>query len=361
MVTPADAALMARALFLAERGRGRTSPNPIVGAVVATPDGIVVGQGAHLGAGGPHAEVVALDAAGGRARGATLYCTLEPCCHTGRTGPCVERIAAAGIARVVVATEDRNPQVHGRGIAWLRSRGLEVAEGVRQAEARRQLAPFFCWISHRRPFVTLKVAVSRDGFVGRIGQRVRLTSPAADRYFHRERAATDAIAVGSGTVLADDPQLTARLVYRGRPLTSVLFDWSLRVTPSARVFSTAEAGPIIMVVSARAHEARPDAVARLTDTGAAIEPADTRDLGPILAKLAAREILSLLVEGGPRLHAAFLAAGLVDRIQRVVTSHVLGDGVPSAAGTDADPDAGGTRRVRLGADEMRERDVHGTD
>ena len=165
MVTAADARFMERALFLAERGRGTTSPNPVVGAVVVSDDGVVVGQGAHLRAGGPHAEVVALEMAGSRARGATLYCTLEPCSHTGRTGPCVERIVPAGIRRVVAAMGDPNPRVSGAGFARLRAEGVEVDVGVGEVEARRRNAAFVTWITKGRPLVTLKTAVSADGFV----------------------------------------------------------------------------------------------------------------------------------------------------------------------------------------------------
>lgn len=361
MVAARDAAFMARALFLAERGLGRTSPNPIVGAVVVTPDGVVVGHGAHGEAGGPHAEVVALDEAGARARGATLYCTLEPCSHTGRTGPCVERIAAAGVARVVAATGDPNPQVHGRGFAFLRQRGVAVTEGVGAAEAARHNAAFFCWVTRRRPHVTLKVAVSRDGFVGRVGERIRLTGPIADRYLHRQRAAMDAIAVGAGTVLADDPELTVRLAYRARPFTRVIFDWGLRVPPGARVVSTQAAGPVIMVVSGAAALAQPDKVARFEDTGVLVERADSRELGPVLRRLGARDLVSLLVEGGPRLHAAFLAESLVDRVQCVTTPHLLGRGLPVAAGMGVPRDGAGTRIVTLGDDELCEVDVHRAD
>ena len=361
MVSDADARYMARALFLAERGLGRTSPNPIVGAVVVTSDGVIVGQGAHLFAGGPHAEVTALDAAGSRARGASLYCTLEPCSHTGRTGPCVERIAAAGIRRVVAATGDRNPEVHGRGFAYLRAHGVEVIQGVGQAEATRQLSPFFCWVTRRRPFVIAKAAISSDGFVGRADERVMLTGPEADRFFHRQRAAVDAIAVGSGTIAADNPLLTARLVYRAKPLLRLIFDFSLRVRPSARVFSTLSAGPVIMVVSTGAAEAHPDAVGRFEAQGVTVEQVATRELGPILAGVAARGIVSLLVEGGPRLHAAFFDAGLVDRVQRVVTPHVLGRGLPAAAGMTVPMAPGHARLTTLGADELWEADVHGSD
>ena len=361
MVADADARFMARALFLAERGLGRTSPNPIVGAVVVTDDGVVVGQGAHLAAGGPHAEVVALDTAGAEARGATLYCTLEPCAHTGRTGPCVERIAAAGIRRVVAATRDRNPEVQGRGFAYLQTRGIGVTEGVGETDAARQLAPFFRWVTGRRPFVIAKAAVSADGFVGRPGERVRLTGAAADRFLHRQRAAVDAIAVGSGTILADDPELTARLAYRAKPFIRVIFDFSFRVRPSARVFSTIGAGPVIMVVSSGAAEAHPEIVAGLEARGVTFERVVTRDLRPILAALAARGTVSVLVEGGPRLQAEFFDQGLVDRVQRVVTPHRLERGIPAASGMDLPVASGRSRRTRLGVDELWETDVHGLD
>jgi diaminohydroxyphosphoribosylaminopyrimidine deaminase/5-amino-6-(5-phosphoribosylamino)uracil reductase len=361
MVADADARFMARALFLAERGLGRTSPNPIVGAVVVSDDGVVVGQGAHLIAGGPHAEVAALAAAGDRARGATLYCTLEPCSHTGRTGPCVERIAQAGIRRVVAATRDRNPQVQGRGLAYLQAHGIAVTEGVGAADAARQLAPFFCWVTAQRPFVIAKAAVSADGFVGREGERVLLTGAPANRFLHRQRAACDAIAVGSGTVLADDPELTARLAYRAKSFIRVIFDYSLRVKPSARVFSTLEAGPVIMVVSSGAADAHPERLAELAAKGVIVERVSTRELRPVLAALAARGTVSMLVEGGPRLQAAFFDQGLVDRVQRVVTPHVLHGGIPAAAGLALALGSGRHRVVRLGADELWEADVHGPD
>src|SRR6476620_7381858 len=154
---------MSRALALAERGRGRTSPNPMVGAVVVDPEGVVVGRGVHEFAGGPHAEVHALRDAGARAQGATLYCTLEPCSHHGRTGPCAPRVVEAGIARAIVATEDPNPLVNGAGIAYLRAHGVEVVAGVMREEAQRQNRPFFTVMRRGRPFVTVKAAVSRDG------------------------------------------------------------------------------------------------------------------------------------------------------------------------------------------------------
>jgi diaminohydroxyphosphoribosylaminopyrimidine deaminase/5-amino-6-(5-phosphoribosylamino)uracil reductase len=356
-----DAAFMQRALFLAERGRGRTSPNPIVGAVVVSPEGVVVGHGAHLGAGGPHAEIVALDEAGDRARGSTLYSTLEPCSHMGRTGPCVERIAAAGIRRVVAATADRNPEVAGRGFAYLRARRIDVSEDIEGEAARRQLAPFFTWVTKGRPFVTLKAATSTDGFVGRSSNRVPLTGVVANRFFHRQRAEVDALAVGAGTVIADDPALTPRGAYRFRPLTRVIFDWRGRVPETARLFSTLDAGPVIMVVS---HAEAPGIRARfqgLAARGVTVLPLARREIRAALEALARLEIVTLLVEGGPALHSGFGAAGLVDRVQWVATSVTLGDGVPASPAVTPGPEHSVVRRVRLGDDLLTEFDVHRTD
>jgi diaminohydroxyphosphoribosylaminopyrimidine deaminase/5-amino-6-(5-phosphoribosylamino)uracil reductase len=360
MVGDVDAAFMARAQLLAERGRGRTTPNPIVGAVVVSPRGVVVGQGAHLEAGGPHAEVVALDAAGSLARAATLYCTLEPCRHHGRTGPCVERIAQAGIRRVVVATRDPNPVVAGAGLAELQARGIDVVEGVGGAAARRVNAPFMTWITKHRPFVTIKAAVSIDGFVGHRDRRVKLTGAVADRCSHRERAEVDAIAVGSGTILVDDPLLTARGAYRFRPLLRVLFDWRLRIPTTARVFSTLDHGPVIMMVSAAAASADPRRVGVLERAGVLVERHETRRLAPVLGRLAGREVVSLLVEGGPTLQTAFCEEDLVDRVRWIVTPGGLGHGVPVVS-TDRLTRCGATRTKILGDDVMMEFDVHGTD
>jgi diaminohydroxyphosphoribosylaminopyrimidine deaminase/5-amino-6-(5-phosphoribosylamino)uracil reductase len=349
---------MERALFHAERGRGRTSPNPIVGAVVVDANGIVAGQGAHLGPGGPHAEIVALDRAGERAEGGTLYCTLEPCSHTGRTGPCVERIHAAGIRRVVAAAADLNPQVAGRGFAYLESRGIEVVAGIGRDAAERQLAPFFTWVTRNRPFVIAKVAISRDGFIGQAGRRVELTGPAANRFLHRQRAEVDAIAVGSGTVLADDPELTARGAYRFRPLTRVIFDWRARVPAEARVFSTVDAGPVIMVVGHDAARRDPARLATLRGRGAVVHVAREHRVEPVLSWLASRDVMSLLVEGGSVLHRAFAEAGAIDRVQRVVTPRELGSGIAAA---DLPPAGAPATRTQLGDDELIEFDVHRTD
>jgi diaminohydroxyphosphoribosylaminopyrimidine deaminase/5-amino-6-(5-phosphoribosylamino)uracil reductase len=355
-----DAAFMRRALFLAERGRGRTSPNPLVGAVVVTPDGVVVGQGAHERAGGPHAEVVALEAAGALSRGATLYCTLEPCCHTGRTGPCAARVADAGIARVVAAMEDPNPLVRGGGFKYLEAHGIPVAVGEGAAPAAAMNQPFLTLMRERRPFVILKAATSLDGRIAaRPGERTALTSPAANRHAQRVRAEVDAIGIGSGTLLADDPLLTPRGAYRERPLTRVVFDRRLRTPPTARVLSTLEAGPVIILTTE--HAAGGASRARLEAQGAEIEIAPDAAFGSALARLGARGIGSLLLEGGALLHAAAWDEGLVDFVRLYVTPHVLGpEGVPLLDGRHF---ASGTlveRRVEpLGADVLIEGYVHG--
>jgi diaminohydroxyphosphoribosylaminopyrimidine deaminase/5-amino-6-(5-phosphoribosylamino)uracil reductase len=361
MVEAADRRFMERALLLAERGRGRTSPNPIVGSVVVSSDGVVVGQGAHLKAGDRHAEIVALDAAGPRARGSTLYSTLEPCSHVGRTGACVERIAAEGVARVVMATRDPNPRVSGSGVSFLRRRGVLVTEDICRPAADRLNAAYFTWVTGRRPFVILKTAVSADGFVGDGRGGLRLTGAAADRFLHRERAAIDALAVGSGTVIADDPLLTARVAYRFRPLIRVIFDWRARIPASARVWSTLEAGPVIMVVTDEAVERHPAAVLDLERRGIEILRRPDRALAPVLGALGARDIVTLVVEGGPALHEVFWRAGLSDRVQWIATPRALGRGVRVAPSLESDWRARRPSGRRLGDDELVEWDVHGPD
>lgn len=362
MVDEPDALFMARALALAERGRGRTSPNPIVGAVVVSSDGVVVGQGAHLRAGGPHAEVFAIDEAGPRAAGGTLYVTLEPCCHLGRTGPCVERIVSAGLARVVFATRDPNPRVAGGGAEYLRQHGVALLEGVGEAEARRQNAPFFTWVTSHRTFITLKMAVSSDGFVGQRRRRIRLTGSAADAWLHRQRAEVDAMIVGAETVLTDDPRLTARGVYRYRPLTRVVVDWRARVPESAAVYGTLAAGPVIMVVSAGDAVRRRERLDALRNRGIVVEIVDHHDVRGLVRRLADRGLVSTLLEGGPTLAAAFAEAGAIDRVQWVVTRAELFEGVPALTGALADLVLDRPPRVvALGDDLLMEFDVHRVD
>lgn len=363
MLTDAD--FMARALALAERGRGRTSPNPMVGALVVDFEGVIVGRGSHDRAGGPHAEVYALEDAGERARGSTLYCTLEPCSHTGRTGPCAPLVAEAGIARAVIAVEDPNPRVAGSGLAYLRGRGVDVRVGVLQREAEQLNRPFFSVMRRRRPFVTVKVALSADGCVAEApGVRTALTGAAANRLVHRERAEVDAIAIGSGTLLADDPLLTPRGAYRARPLARIVFDSRLRTPPSARLLSTQAAGPVIIVSTSVLAAQAPDRVRALEAAGARVEIVEgTQPLQGALTRLAQLGVQSLVVEGGVRLHRAFWEADLVDRFEVFQAARALGPGgVPwlPLSVLDSDRIVDRTRRA-VGEDVLIEAYVHRTD
>jgi diaminohydroxyphosphoribosylaminopyrimidine deaminase/5-amino-6-(5-phosphoribosylamino)uracil reductase len=290
---------MRRAIEHARRGLGRTAPNPVVGACIVTDEGVVVGDGAHERAGEAHAEVHALDEAGAAARNATLYCTLEPCAHIGRTGPCTERIIAAGIRRVVAAMEDPFPLVSGRGFAALRAAGIEVEIGVEREAAACLNQPFLTAVRCGRPFVVIKAATSLDGRIAAApGVRTQLTSSAALRHAQMMRAQVDAIGAGSETILIDDPELTARDVFRDRPLTRVVFDRAGRVPATARVFATQAAGPVIVVRAGMAEALR---------------------------DLVALGIQSLLLEGGAGLHAAPRDAGVVDYVQLYVAPVSLGE------------------------------------
>jgi diaminohydroxyphosphoribosylaminopyrimidine deaminase/5-amino-6-(5-phosphoribosylamino)uracil reductase len=313
---------MRRALFHAARGLGRTAPNPLVGAVIVSPEGVLVGQGFHERAGGPHAEVRALDEAGSRAQGATLYVTLEPCCHFGRTPPCTRRIIEAGITRVVAAMRDPDPRVSGRGFDELRASGITVDVGLCEDEANRLNQPFVAINTLDRPLVILKAATSLDARVAaRPGMRTNITSREANQRSQWLRASIDAIGVGSGTVGVDDPILTARGCYRERPLLRVVFDRRLQTSPTARLFSTLEHGPLIIVTATT--EAASARGRRLQDAGARLLCADS--LQAALTVLASEGVMTLLIEGGPTLQRAFVTAGLVDRLHLVIAPCVLGD------------------------------------
>ena len=321
-----DAKHMQQALELAANGRGKTSPNPMVGAVIVNADGQIVGTGYHERAGGPHAEIIALQKAGKLSEDGTLYVTLEPCCHRGRTGPCTDEIVAAGIKRVVVATLDPNPAVQGNGAELLQQHRIAVDVGICAKEARELNFAFFTWMLKDRPFVIMKIALSLDGCFGREGQaRTKLTSAITDAQVHGLRAEIDGIAVGSNTVIVDDPLLTARHVIRGRPLTRVVFDRRLRVSPSARLFGTREAGPIVLVTTDAQCEQKSERVRALRDVGADIEAVpETDDLGGALRRLGKRELTYLVVEGGKSVHQALWRDRHVDRVQMFIAPIQLG-------------------------------------
>jgi diaminohydroxyphosphoribosylaminopyrimidine deaminase/5-amino-6-(5-phosphoribosylamino)uracil reductase len=349
---------MARALELARRANYETSPNPMVGAVL-TRDGVVVGEGYHTRAGSAHAEVVALDQAGPRAQGATLWVTLEPCCTTGRTGPCTQRILAAGVAEVEMATLDPNPEINGRGLAQLRAAGLSVRLGQREEEARALIREFSHWVSTGRPLVTLKFAMSLDGKVATVGGDSQwITSELGRARGHQLRSQHDAIMVGSGTVLADDPRLTARLGDEvGRQPLRVIVDSRLRTPSDAQVFR-APGGSVLVATAGE-----PDAGRRrsLEQAGAEVLdlPADKGGvaLGQLLEHLGDRQVTSLLVEGGPTLLGSFLAQRLGNRIAAFVAPILLGGvgapgpfGGPGAATLDQSWRAEALRAEAVGPD-----------
>ena len=324
MTRALDAKWMTRALANAVHGWGQTAPNPMVGAVVVSGDHLIA-DGWHSRFGEAHAEVSALRAAGDRARGATLYVTLEPCAHHGKTPPCVDAIVAAGIGRVVVATNDPNPQAGG-GVKKLRAAGIDVDVGVEQDAARELNAAFFNSFESDRPWVVLKLAVSADGAVADpTGKRRWITGEASRREVHRMRANADAVAVGLGTVTADDPELTVRdaPLPRRQP-TRVVFDSRLRIPLSARVVATARQTPTIVVAREDQGEARHD----LTERGVKVVVAP--DLPDALRQLRRMEIRSILLEGGPILAGSFLAAGVVDRLAIFSSPVTLGPTAPRA-------------------------------
>lgn len=317
---------MRAALRWARRGLGRTSPNPPVGAVVVAQDR-VVGAGYHSKAGEPHAEVFALDQAGDAARGATLYVTLEPCCHTGkRTPPCVDRVLASGVRRVVVGAVDPNPRVAGGGLAKLAAAGLEVQSGVLAEEAGRLIEGFARHVTTGLPLVTLKLAASLDGRACALDRSSRwITGPAARREVHRLRDASDAVLVGIGTALADDPALTTRVPRGGRDAVRVVLDSEARLPPGARMLAQGSAAPTLVFASERASGARTRALAQAgAEVLVAPLAAGHVDLFHVLAELGRRGLCTVLAEAGPRLSTALLRLGLVDKIVAFVAPKLIG-------------------------------------
>jgi len=340
-VVPPDVRYMRLALELAWRAHGQTRPNPMVGAVVVR-GGRVVGAGYHRRAGAPHAEVVALRAARRQARGATLYVTLEPCRHTGRTPPCVPAILASGIRRVVAAMEDPNPRMQGRSLRELRAAGVQTRVGLLAAQARALNEIYLTWMTRHRPFVTVKVAHSLDGKIAtRAGHSRWLSGPAARAWVHQLRAQVDAIAVGVRTVLADDPRLTCRAARPShrlgapiRPPLRVVVDSRLRTPLTARVLRGR--APVLIATTRRASMARRR---QLEALGADVVMLPARggrvDLRGLMDELARREVTHLLIEGGGELIASALTARLVDRwISIVAPTLVGGRAAPTALGGD---------------------------
>lgn len=334
---------MRRALDLAARGTGLVSPNPLVGAVVVD-EGEIVGEGWHAGPGTPHAEVVALEAAGDRARGATLFVTLEPCVHFGRTPPCVPRVTAAGIARVVAAMADPNPIVDGRGLDQLGRAGLEVSVGVLAEAAARLNAPFVKHLRTGLPQLTLKMGASLDGKVAaRDGSSRWITGEEAQAEVHRMRAATDAVMVGAGTAFRDDPSLTVRdRSYGGRPPLRVVVDGRGIVPESHALFADGRA-PTLVATTEGAPDWRREAWRRagaevlvLDDAGSALVPLDD-----LLRELGKRDVQGALLEGGPTLAWEAVRRGLVDEVVvffapilvggEEAPSILMGGGIPTIA------------------------------
>lgn len=333
-----DIRFMQHALGLAQKGVGRASPNPTVGCVIVR-QGEIVGEGFHQYALRDHAEIVALKSAKEKARGATLYVTLEPCSHQGRTGPCTEAILAAGVGRVVAAMPDPNPVNSGRGLERLGLAGIEVVTEVCEAEARRLNEAFACWIRTQKPFLTLKSALTLDGQLAlpQTGSKGRkspdqrggnqwISSEESRAEVHRLRHASDALLTGIGTILADDPLLTDRsgLPRRSRLLRAVL-DSKLRMRPNSRVIKTVDHDLLVLTAaSLKSPKAR-----KLQDAGAEVvqlqSKDDRMDLQAVLAELGRREILSVLLEAGPTLNGAALAGGMVHRLVLFYAPKIAGE------------------------------------
>jgi len=327
---------MTRTLVLARKGEALAHPNPMVGAIVVAGDR-AIGQAFHTYDGMKHAEVLALEEAGGRARGATLYTNLEPCSHTGRTGPCAEAIVAAGISRVVASMADPNPRVSGRGFKLLRRAGIEVVVGPLEAEARRLNEAFACWIRTGRPLVTLKVALTLDGRVAAAGAPRRgsspgrwITSEAAREEVQRMRHAADAVVTGIGTALADDPLLTDRTgLRRRRPLVRVVLDSRLRL-PTRSKLARSAAGDVLVITRVPENslpawrlEAAGVEVLRIPGRGGLLP------LKEVMRSLGELELPAVMLEAGPTLVSSALAAGVVDKVVLFYSPRFLGgDALP---------------------------------
>jgi len=323
---PLDHRMMARAIALARRGEGRVEPNPMVGCVIVRA-GRVIGEGYHRRFGGPHAEIEALRACTRDPQGATVYVSLEPCCHHGKTPPCTDALIAARVARVVVAARDPNQVVRGRGIRRLRAAGIDVETGVLEGEAAEVLAPYATRVRLGRPFVIAKWAQSLDGKLAtRTGHSQWISCETSRCRVHRLRARVDAILVGCGTVLADDPLLTARGVPIRRRALRVVLDGQLRIREKCQILDTcSDVSTLVMTTSGRVSTRKAD---RLRRSGVEVVACRSRggrlQLDDCLRTLAAREVTNLLVEGGPTVLTSLLEAGLVDEAFVFVSPMLVG-------------------------------------
>ncbi|NTW04941.1 MAG: bifunctional diaminohydroxyphosphoribosylaminopyrimidine deaminase/5-amino-6-(5-phosphoribosylamino)uracil reductase RibD [Peptococcaceae bacterium] len=322
-----DKMFMKKALALAAKGQGRTSPNPMVGSLVVSADNLIIGQGYHQKAGEAHAEVYALGQAGDRAKGATLYVTLEPCCHHGLTPPCVDLIIKSGIKRVVAAMEDPNPLVSGKGLARLQQSGIDVTCGIMLKEALILNEVFIKYISSGYPFIALKAAVSLDGKIATYtGDSKWITGDAAREFGHILRDRYDGIMVGINTVLADDPMLTTRLLKGGRDPVRIILDSHGRTPIRGKVINNGSEAPTIIASTEKAPENK---IERLKLAGAEVMiiPQDRFghvDIDILMKKLAVRGITSILVEGGGHVNASVLESGLADKLYWFIAPMLIG-------------------------------------
>lgn len=319
-----DQYYMRQALTIAQYAKGRTSPNPLVGAVIVK-DNRIVGQGWHRQAGTPHAEIHALAQAGKLAKDATIYVTLEPCSHHGRTGPCTDALIQAEVKKVVVAMTDPNPLVAGRGLERLKAAGIEVVEGVLAAEAAKLNEIFIKWITTGMPFGILKTAMTLDGKIAAFtGHSKWITGPEAREYVHKLRDTCDGILVGVGTVLADDPELTARLPEGGKNPVRIIVDSMARTPLTAKVVVDKQSPTIIAVSNA----APTERISALSSQGVEILVLEQTPLGVnlhhLFKALGERRITSVLVEGGATINASILGANLIDKVHCFIAPKILG-------------------------------------
>jgi len=327
-MTEHDQSMMRRALALAKKGEGRVEPNPMVGCVIVRNDR-VIGEGYHRYFGGPHAEIEALRSCTRNPRGATVYVSLEPCCHHGKTSPCADALIQAGVARVVTPLRDPNPAVNGRGLRRLRGAGITVTTGVLVHEAAEVLAPFLTRVRLGRPYVIAKWAQSLDGIlVTPPGESKWISCEASRRTVHRLRARVDAVLVGGSTVLADDPRLTARHVSLRRRALRVVLDGRLRTPLSAKLVATSKITPTLVLTTPRALNTKK--AQQLKRKGVELVVCKTRNgrlvLGDCLSHLSGRGVTNLLVEGGPTVLHALLKARLVDEVWAFVAPKLIGGG-----------------------------------